>query len=120
MLLRASSEHSGDRYDFEAISGDEGDGGVPHGRLLMDFADAVVAGDDDALALAREAVAATLGEDAVVDSAAICATFNTVDRVADATGIPLEDDKAEATTGLRASIGIDRYPSTAAAASAVP
>ena len=93
---------------------DDGDGGVPHGRLLMDFADAVVGGDDHTRANARKAVTAVLGEDALVDAAGICATFNAIDRVADAMGIPLEDEKAEATVDLRAQIGIDIYPSVAA------
>ena len=38
-----------------------------------------------------------MGDAALVDAAAIVATFNAIDRVADSTGIPIEDGKAAAT-----------------------
>ena len=57
---------------------------------------------------------AQLGDDALVDTAAIIATFNAIDRVADATGIPLEEDKAAMTVDMRAQLGIDNFPSTRA------
>jgi hypothetical protein len=37
--------------------------------------------------------------------------FNAIDRVADATGTPLEDWKAEATSDVRSAIGIDEFMS---------
>ena len=46
---------------------------------------------------------------ALVDAAAVAALFNGIDRVADATGIPLEDEKAESTAEIRAAIGIDDF-----------
>jgi hypothetical protein len=39
----------------------------------------------------------------------VAALFNAIDRVADATGIPLEDLKAEATADFRSTIGIDDF-----------
>jgi hypothetical protein len=44
---------------------------------------------------------------ALVDAAAVVATFNGIDRVADSTGIPIEDAKAEATVDLREVLDIN-------------
>ncbi len=57
---------------------------------------------------------AKMGHEALVDTAAIIATFNAIDRVADATGIPLEEDKAAMTVDMRAQLGINNFPSTRA------
>jgi len=39
--------------------------------------------------------------------------FNAIDRVADSTGIPLEDEKAAATDSWRGAIGIDDFAAAA-------
>ena len=61
------------------------------GQELLAFTDAVMARDDGAIAATREAVEAALGQEGVVDTAAVIAMFNVVDRIADATGIPIDD-----------------------------
>ena len=40
---------------------------------------------------------------------AIVATFNAIDRVADATGIPIEDNKAASTADFRAALEINAF-----------
>ena len=50
-----------------------------------------------------------MGAAALVDAAAIVATFNAIDRVADSTGIPIEDGKAAATADVRAALGINSF-----------
>ncbi len=112
-LLRASSEHSGQAIDFNAILGETGgDVGIPHADLLVALAEAVHGDDEAALTAARANLVEAMGEAALVDSAAVVATFNAIDRIADATGIPLEDDKAESTAELRADLGIDAFAPT--------
>ena len=54
-------------------------------------------------------VVATLGEPAMIDAAAVVAVFQAVVKIADATGIPLEDAKAEISAGFRADLGLDAY-----------
>ena len=49
---------------------------------------------------------------AVVDSAGVAGLFNAIDRIADATGAPLEKDKAEMTAELREAIGINEFAAT--------
>jgi hypothetical protein len=86
-----------------------GDGGIPSGELLVDFAEAVVGGDDDRLARARVRLSERLGAKALVDAAAVAGFFNAIDRVADATGIPLDPERLESTADFRAALGIDGF-----------
>jgi hypothetical protein len=46
---------------------------------------------------------------ALVDAAAVVATFNGIDRVANSTGIPIEDAKAEAPVDLREVLDINAF-----------
>ena len=110
MLLRASGSTHNKTYQLATVTGAaEGDGGVPSGDLLIAFAEVVLGEDDRALAQARAALMAALGPPGLVDAAAVVGLFNAIDRVADATGIPLEPEKAAATTDMRAALGIGKY-----------
>ena len=82
---------------------------MPHGSTLIRFADAVLGDDNGALDQARLAVYQVLGTTALSDAAAVVGLFNAIDRVADATGIPLEPDKAAASADFRAALGLDRF-----------
>jgi hypothetical protein len=82
---------------------------VPFGRLLVAFADAVLGDDDAALTRSRGALMAVLGPPGLVDAAAVVGLFNAIDRVADATGIPLEPEKAAASADFRAALGLDSF-----------
>ena len=109
-MLRESGRESGADYDLEAVNGGRGDGGVIAGAVLVGFAEAVLAGERAGIAEARGAVGAALGAAAMVDAAAVIAQFDAIDRVADATGTPLEPAKAEASADFRPLLGIDDYP----------
>ena len=112
MLLRASGEHKGQAIDLDAVIGKaKGDGGIPSGAILVAFAEAVVGGDGNALAEARSAILNTLGAEALVDACGVVATFNAIDRVADSTGIPIDEKRIEPSADLRDRLGIDRFPS---------
>ena len=87
--------------------GAAGDSGVPAGDRLVAFADAVVIAGSGDLAKARETLRAELGPDALVDAAAVVASFNSVVRIADASGIPIEEFKREAVAGIVAELGLD-------------
>jgi hypothetical protein len=95
-------------FGLEAIVGD-GSGKVPRGRELVRFAEAVIAGSVKELDAARSELANALGPAGLVDAAAVAGLFDAIDRVADATGIPLEEQKAGATAELRARLGIRKY-----------
>ncbi len=114
-LLRESSRHSGNDIDFNAILGETaGDVGIPHADLLVEFTEAVWGDDDARLDAARRAIVDAMGEAALVDASGVAATFNAIDRVADATGTPLEESKLEDTADLREDLGINAFePGTA-------
>lgn len=112
MRLSLSGEHTGDEYALEdAIGKGSGDGGLPGGELLNDFVEAVCADDAARTATVRQKITKGMGEAAMVDAAAVIAAFNCYPRVADATGIPLEEAKAAATGAMRAELGLDELDS---------
>jgi hypothetical protein len=94
------------------MDGDAGGSRVPHAACLLEFVEAALdadtAGAPARLQAARAAVTQAISPEALVDAAATVASFNAVVRIADGSGIPLEDVKAQSTADLRASLGIDR------------
>jgi hypothetical protein len=115
MLLRASGDHQGKDIDLTTVIGEaDGDGGVAHGAILASFAEAIMGADDTQLNAARTAVQTALGDAALVDAAAVAANFNAIDRVADATGIPIDEERLDPTAGFRRDLGIDAFPSRSA------
>jgi hypothetical protein len=97
-------------YDLNAVTGAaRDDDGVPYGRLLVAFAEAVLGEDEQTLAAARTTVSEAIGSVGLADAAGVVGLFNAIDRVADATGIPLEAEKAEASADFRAALGVNRF-----------
>lgn len=109
-MLRASIEQTGADYNLNGVIGD-GDGGIPDGGLLIEFAEAVLGADGARLDRARGTLLEALGPAALVDAAGVVATFNAIDRVADSTGTPIDEERIERTAEMRAQLGIDRFPS---------
>jgi alkylhydroperoxidase family enzyme len=113
VLLRASSEHDGSQVDLGNIfARGLSNSTVAHAELLLNFAEAVVANSADDAAdpqVLRRAIEAEMGQQALVDVAAVVAIFNAVVIVADATGIPLEPYKVALSEDLRADLGLDAF-----------
>jgi hypothetical protein len=82
---------------------------VPQGGLLLAFADAVLGRDETVLTHAREAVRQTIGDASLSDASAVIGGFDGIARIADATGIPLEPEKADATGDFFADLDIGRF-----------
>ena len=81
---------------------------MAHGpTALLEFVDMVLGDDAAALAMAQDTVRQAIGNAAFVDACATIASFNAVVKIADGTGIALEDAKAERTKDLRAELGIN-------------
>ena len=87
--------------------------GVAHADVLVAFAEAVVGGDEEALADARVALLDELGPEALVDAAAVVGNFQRMVRIADSTGIPLDGAMELVTEDLRSELGLDRFGSAA-------
>lgn len=109
-MLRASANATGSDIDFKAVMGDDvGGGGIPDGDLLVGFVEAVLGDDEAELIAARRRLHDALGDAGLVDAAGVIANYSALDRVADATGIPLEPAKEANTATIRAELGIDDF-----------
>ncbi len=115
MLLRASGAVTGETFDMQVITegGTAAPSGVPHGETLVAFAEAVVGSDETALATARQRVLVELGPEALVDAAAVASNFERMVRIADSTGIPLDDVVYEKTVDVREELHLGRFGSAA-------
>ena len=71
----------------------------------------MVGDDPAALGEARAALIAAMGTEAMVDASAVAAMFNAIDRVADSTGVPIDEDRLAPTADFRESLGISAFPS---------
>ena len=109
MLLRASSEAIGEDAKLDAAVG-VGDGAVPHGAVLIAYAEAATRGSEE-LPEARAAALAALGEQGLVRAAATVGIFNGLVRVADSIGIPLDDATRQRSRSFRASLGLNAFGS---------
>jgi len=79
---------------------------VPFGELLIALTDAVLGTDTQAVERARAALRDQLGEAVLADAPATVASYNSLVKVADATGIPLDTQTAESTADIRHDLGI--------------
>jgi hypothetical protein len=105
---------SGVEVDLSAVNGmGRGDGGVAHGEGLVAFVEAVMGSDEAALRRERAALRETLSDAAFVDVCAVIGAFNVVDRVADATGIPLDEPLVLMSGEVRAELDLGRFASAA-------
>jgi alkylhydroperoxidase family enzyme len=112
MMLRVSSQMTGTEVDLTAVTGaGRPDAGVAHGALLLAFTEAVMRGESAATERAR--LRAVLSPEEFVEVAAVIAAFNTVDRVADATGIPLDPVMQAISKGVRDQLDLARFASAA-------
>ncbi len=115
MVLRASGEKDGEDFDLNSVVGSgDGDTGVVHGKLLLEFADAVFGDDDAELDRVRATLIEVVGEAAFVDAAGTAASFNSVVRIADATGIPIDEFKADAAREILDDLGVKDFSSGSA------
>jgi len=87
--------------------------GVPDDDVLIALSDAATRGDRRAAELARDEFRQRLGDSALVDAAAVVATFNTMDRIADGSGIPLDTVLVSPSQSFREELGLGRFASAA-------
>ena len=109
MLLGASSQSEHTETNLLSVTSDEGDPGVPHGDWLRRLTEATISGDWLALGEMRADAETAMGAQGVVDALTVAAAFNGITRVADATGIPLDDSTALTTREMRINTGIDNF-----------
>ena len=106
MLLGAS----GETVDLHAVTEGEGvTSGLPGGEGLTALAESTVRGDEEGMRAARVRVRGELGEAALVDAAAVIGNFERMVRIADGSGIPLDEPVAMVSADLRDELGLDAF-----------
>ncbi|PON16938.1 hypothetical protein C2W62_15765 [Candidatus Entotheonella serta] len=101
----------GAAIDLSAVTADgiTTAGEVGHSDVLIAFADAIVAADEHALQHTRHGVLEVMGPEAMVDAAGVASNFERMVRIADATGIPLDDRMAKASQDVREELELERF-----------
>ena len=107
MMLRESSKAFGYETDLRAVTDPSVDSGVPFGDILIRFVDAALI--DRNSASARASIVDQAGESALVDAAGVIGNFSMMNRIADATGMPVGKGSLDRTADLRARLGLDRF-----------
>lgn len=109
-MLRVSSQSDEDANNLDAIvGGDPNATGIPGAAGLVEFAEAALGDDTDLITAARERVRAELGDDCTVDAAGIIANFQRMVRIADGTGISLDEPMTAMTAEIRDELGLNGY-----------
>ena len=100
-----------DRSGLNRLPGgnEAGASGVAHGELLIQLAEAVVSADEAQIAPLRDQVVEQLGGEALVDAVAVVGNFQRMVRVADSTGIPIDDIVMQLTDDFRADLGVESF-----------
>lgn len=108
-MLRASSEALGQAADLSTTvgAGDAEASGVAEGAALLAFAEAAVRGLP--LDSVRAALVDAVGEAGAGQAAATVAAFSGLVRVADGTGIPIDDGLASASAEIRETLGLATF-----------
>jgi hypothetical protein len=107
MALRASSKKTGGDADIAVITSQHAsDGGVEHGKLLIELVDAVIDECSDP-APVRERLVAAAGPGLLVEAGAVLGMFHLNDRVADAMGAPLDDFHIDYRRKVGEKLGLD-------------
>ena len=109
MLLRASGEKESAGYDLTAVTDRTRDSGVPHGELLTALAEQTAGSAWQDLKGTLAAAIDAMGAQQAVDALVVASAFNGITRVADATGIPLDENTAATTTEMRHAVGLDAF-----------
>lgn len=109
-----SGSIKGADVSLSAVNGQvDENSGVAHAAQLVAFTEAAMTGDADALDAARSVLRVVLTPEAFVDTCAVIGAFNIVDRIADATGIPLDDNMAAMSQAVREELDLSRFASSA-------
>ena len=109
MLLRASGQSDQQDFDLNSVTDGHADSGVDFGHWLRSLTEAAIQNRWDDLTTIRERAGAAMGTQSMVDALVVASGFNGITRVADATGIPLDENTQQMTVDMRESTGIERF-----------
>jgi hypothetical protein len=112
-MLSLSADLSDATVNLQMINGDEAatEGDVAHASELMKFAEAFARRDEPALSEARSNLLHEAGPEVLVDAAGVAANFQRMVRIADSTGIPLDERNVALSAGVRKELNLERFGS---------
>jgi hypothetical protein len=112
-MLSWSAEILESSVNLKMVVGDDSSpgGDVEHARELMNFAEAIASRNELALETSRSALLDDAGPAVMVDAAAVAANFQRMVRIADSTGIPLDERNVDISAGIREELGLGRFRS---------
>ena len=82
---------------------------MAHGGVLAAFAEAMVGEDNAVLAQARQQVVDAVGPESMIDAAGVASNFERMVRIADSTGIALDERTATLSQEARAELGLNQF-----------
>lgn len=103
-MLRASAHATSQRVELRAVTDRAPDPLLPSGLELLEFSTALLGDDILRLANARHALRLTAGDDGVVRAAAVAGNFEMMNRLVDATGVPIGASMLD----IAADLGMDK------------
>ena len=109
-MLSLSADLSQQDVDLAVING-QGSGGVRHGEELMKFAEALASRSETDLADARQALLSAAGPEVLVDAAGVAANFQRMVRIADSTGIPVDNMMGVLSSDIQDTLNLRRFHS---------
>ena len=110
MLLSLSGQKTSQDFNLDVVTkAGEGEIGVLQEDILLRIAEAVTSGEERQLASVREEGLNALGPQALVDAITVASGFNGITKVANATGLPLDETTEKSTVNLRQQAKIDDY-----------
>jgi hypothetical protein len=112
-MLSLSADLSHTTVDLQLINGEEANagGGVLYGNELMKFAEAIASGNPDDLSASRQALLSVASPEVLVDAAAVAGNFQRMVRIADSTGIPLDERNMGLSASVRSELDLERFGS---------
>ena len=108
MLLRRSGDQNDIGYDLKGVTGSF-PVGVEHEDTMLMIAEAVVSADPNAMSTMRERSLNEIDELQMLDAIGVASAFNGITKIANATGLPLDQRTRQITEELRDVTGIDDY-----------
>ena len=110
-MLSLSADITKSEVDLTVINGDENASteSILHGAQLLRFAEAFASRDEALLNQARADLLTQAGAEVLVDTAGVAANFQRMVRIADATGIPLDDLSAAISHKVVKQLDLTRF-----------
>lgn len=103
------------KIDVKAVNNSQHaeDSNIEHAKELTAFAEAIVKRDPACITTTREALIKAVGVSGMIDACGTAANFQRMTRIADCSGIPLDEEFKSVTKSVVDKLGMDEYTTAA-------